>query len=337
MHGVERRSTPLFDDTGVVHSRASAAVEARGVIQRYRNTEVLGGVDLAVAPGEIHALLGPNGAGKTTLLRALMGLLVPTAGKVLLLGRPVSRRDVGQRMAVGLIPSGDRSLYLRISGLENLRFFARMYGMRGRAAMERCRELLEAVDLADAARRPVSTYSHGMQKRLVVARALLPDPRVLLVDEVTHDLDPANAARVRGLVRDAAARGVAVIWTTQRIEEVQGLAERVTVLTKGEVRFSGTIAAFAARARNRRYRLRLEPATSGPAPSRLDPHLLGAVGTLTAIDNEAEGEYLLELRDGFVVGDAMMALWGLAQRVLDCTPERPSAEAAFLDITRERP
>ncbi|HEV2786091.1 MAG TPA: ABC transporter ATP-binding protein, partial [Solirubrobacteraceae bacterium] len=197
--------------------------------------EVLRDVSLLVRPGEIHALLGPNGAGKTTLLRILCGLTDPTSGSVELATRP------------GFVPSGDRTFYLRISGLENLIFFARMHGMRRSAARTRAREVLDLVGLGDALRRPVGRYSHGMQKRLSFARALLADARVLLVDEATHDLDPEGAERIRELTRDLAARGAAVLWTTQRVDEIRGFAGAITFLHRGEVRFAGSVAELIAR------------------------------------------------------------------------------------------
>ena len=143
------------------------SVVVRDVVCRFGDKTALNGVDLAIAPGEIHALLGPNGAGKTTLIRALCGLVTPQQGTVFTSGR------------VGLVPSGDRSFYLRISALENLIFFARLHGLRLRQARVRAREVLDAVGLADVANRPVGRCSHGMQKRLAVARAVLVSPRGL--------------------------------------------------------------------------------------------------------------------------------------------------------------
>ena len=189
---------------------AAPVIEAHDLVRSFPGKLALDGVSLAVRPGEIEALLGPNGAGKTTLLRLLAGLMSPSAGSVRVLGQEVERRNREARGLVGLVPSGDRSFYLRISGLENLAFFGRLNGLRRRAAFERAAELLDHVGLADAAERPVGEYSHGMQKRLSVARALITDPAVLLVDEATHDLDPEGARRIRALdrgLRDPRRRG----------------------------------------------------------------------------------------------------------------------------------
>src|SRR3954462_1804870 len=217
-------------------------ISVRDVERRFGDVQALRGVSLAVAAGQIHALLGPNGAGKTTLLRILTGLVEPDAGSVSLLGGAVDKR------CLGFVPSGDRSFYLRLSGEENLLFFGRLQGLSKREARLRAREALADVGLADAARRRVLAYSHGMQKRLSVARALLTEPPVLLVDEATHDLDPEAAVQVRELIRDLAANGTAVLWTTQRIEEIRGFADRVTFLAGGRVHFAGPVAELLTRA-----------------------------------------------------------------------------------------
>jgi ABC-2 type transport system ATP-binding protein len=237
-----------------------AALRVRGLSRRFGEKVALSSVDLTIRAGEIHALLGPNGAGKTTLIRVLCGLVDPHEGEIALAG------------TLGLVPSGDRTFYLRISGVENLIFFGRLHGLRLRAARERAHGALAQVGLASAADLPVGRYSHGMQKRLSVARALLADPAVLLVDEATHDLDPDGARRVRTLVAELAQRGAAVLWTTQRIEEIRGFAQTVTFLREGKVRFAGTVAELIAEAprNNAPRRPGGEGAWSGHESSRAD-------------------------------------------------------------------
>ena len=181
-------------------------VEACAVSRRFGERVALDGVSLAVGEGRIEALLGPNGAGKTTLVRVLTGLVKPDAGEARVLGVDTWECPRELRARMGLVPSGDRSLYLRISGLENLIFFGRLQGMSKRQATARAYEVLELVGLADAVRLRSGFYSHGMQKRLSIARALLTEPSVLLIDEATHDLDPEAAARMRELVRGLADR-----------------------------------------------------------------------------------------------------------------------------------
>jgi ABC-2 type transport system ATP-binding protein len=187
-----------------------AVLDARGVSQRFGRKLALSDVSFAIRAGKIHGLLGPNGAGKTTLIRILAGLQHPTEGSVEIAGFRPSANERMFRQHIGFVASGDRTFYLRVSGLENLVFFARLYGMTRREAIHRAEDVLADVNLAGAARKPVGEYSHGMQKRLAVARALLTSPPVLLIDEATHDLDPDAARRVRELVAAAASQGAAV-------------------------------------------------------------------------------------------------------------------------------
>jgi ABC-type multidrug transport system ATPase subunit len=224
------------------------AIDVSGLVRRFGERTALDGVTLSVRPGEIHALLGPNGAGKTTLLRTLAGLVEPHAGQVRIMGIDIVTGSKRLRGIVGMVPSNDRSAYQRISGVENLAFFARLHGMRKRAAYARAREVLDDVGLADRGDDRVGTWSHGMQQRLSVARALLTQPPILLIDEATHDLDPAVAATVRDLIASYAERGTAVLWATQRLDELRGFAGEVTLMAAGTAAFNGTVEALAARA-----------------------------------------------------------------------------------------
>ena len=306
-------------------------VEVREVSRRFGAKLALNAVSLRVHAGTVHALLGPNGAGKTTLLRILTSLVTPSEGEVTLLGRRPGGRQLKSR--IGFIPSGDRSFYLRLSGRENLAFFARLHGLRRRDALERADLALESVRLGDAARLRVGSYSHGMQKRLSIARALLTSPEVLLVDEATHDLDPEGAHVVRELVSELAATGTAVLWTTQRIDEIRGFADQVTLLREGKVCFCGTVPELMAHAIPRRYLLRIQ--NGGPPGPELTARLQEALverGSIAAhggLDN-----YVLMLADDAVLGDAIAALTSADVDVLTCHQERSEIEEAFLRLTR---
>jgi ABC-2 type transport system ATP-binding protein len=293
-------------------------------------------VSLCVDRGEIHALLGPNGAGKTTLLRVLTGLLTPDSGSVRVLGYDATRSPRALRQHLGLVPSGDRSFYLRISGLENLVFFGRLHGMRRHAAVARARDVLDEVGLLEAAGQRVGFYSHGMQKRLAVGRALLTDPSVLFLDEATHDLDPEGAQQVRDLVRALAARGAAVVWATQRIEEIRGFADQATLLDGGTVRFAGTVSELVARAVPRRYVVRLRNGrVTGQDLRRAVEGTLRGQAAIERLHGDDSEYYVLSLAEGVVVGDAISSLVAADIRVLTCSEERSEIEEAFLSITGE--
>jgi ABC-2 type transport system ATP-binding protein len=295
------------------------SVLVQDVVCRFGDKTALDSVDLAIAPGEIRALLGPNGAGKTTLIRALSGLIKPQHGTVSTTG------------PVGLVPSGDRSFYLRISNLENLIFFARLHGMKLRQARARARETLAAVGLGDVANRPVGRCSHGMQKRLSVARALLVNPRVLLVDEATHDLDPEGARRIRTLVRRLADDGTAVLWTTQRIDEVSDFVDSVTLLLQGSVAFTGSPAELAARAPADRYLIQVRT-RDGAMPPLAALHL--AIGPCATIASTNDlGYFVVVPRDPQGIGQALARLVNGGFDVITCRQAQSEMEEAFLLLT----
>jgi ABC-type multidrug transport system ATPase subunit len=313
------------------------AAEARDVVRHFGATRALDGVSLQVREGEIHALLGPNGAGKTTLLRSFTGLVQPSEGTVRLRGIPSEELGYrGYRKLFGSVPSGDRSFYLRISGLENLVFFGRLYGLKKQRAFARAWECLRAVGLEEAARIRAGLYSHGMQKRLSVARGLLSDPVVLFVDEATHDLDPEGARRVQDLVTAAASRGTAVVWATQRLDEIRGFADQVTVLDRGVVRFLGTVPQLMAISEVRRYVLELDGGTStGRMLLSTANDVLSSMAAVSLVEESQGRNCLLELADGAVLGDAISTLTAAGIRVLACREDRSGIETAFLNLTKK--
>jgi ABC-2 type transport system ATP-binding protein len=201
----------------------------------------LDGVDLRVDQGEIVGLIGPNGAGKTTLIRIVAGLLSPDAGTVEISGRDPAADAMWCRHQVGLVLADERSLYWRLTALENLRFHGSMYGLRARVAADRGRRLLECVGLDHAADRRVWGYSSGMRARLAIARALVHDPDLLVLDEPTRSLDPLAAVEECDLLRRLADDGRAVLLSSHRLEELVRVADRVAVLLDGRIRFLGSV------------------------------------------------------------------------------------------------
>jgi ABC-type multidrug transport system ATPase subunit len=306
-----------------VQDNEPCAIKVSSLVRRFRDKTALAGVDLSVCPGQIHALLGPNGAGKTTLTRVVCGLVGPDAGMVETSG------------SVALVPSGDRTFYLRISGLENLIFFARLHGMRLRPARARAHEVLDEVGLVEAANLAVGRYSHGMQKRLSVARALLARPSALLVDEATHDLDPEGARRIRALVATLAERGTAVLWTTQRVEEIRDFAHAVTFLHRGTVRFTGSVSDLIGRAPDRRYVVQIRNGHPNHAPDAA--MLQRSLGTMARISQTTgeDGHFVLAPEPRVVLGSAIAALAEYGFEVISCRQERAEIEEAFLALTEE--
>ncbi|HLA82570.1 MAG TPA: ABC transporter ATP-binding protein [Thermoleophilia bacterium] len=321
-----------------VHTAVDPAVEVRGLSRHFGTRTALRDVSISVSRGEIHSLLGPNGAGKTTLLRILAGLTRPSAGTAHVLGLDILHQTAVVRGLVGVIPPGDRTFYQRLSGLENLIFFGRLYGLGFRDAMRRARETLEAVGLTGQEHLMIGKYSQGMQKRLAIARALLTDPAVFLIDEATHNLDPEGARLVRELIRNAADRGAGVVWATQRVEEIRGFADTVTLLHRGEVRFTGTTAQLVSLASPTSFLLRIR--NGGMAPELMTAQLRAALGGLGVIapDAGADGEhYVMTVANGSTLGAAIGAISRADLQVLSCHETRPEIEQAFVELTEESP
>jgi ABC-2 type transport system ATP-binding protein len=316
--------------------RGRLPVEVEGVRHSFGARIALADVSLTSDVGEIQALIGPNGAGKTTLLRVLAGLLRPQEGHALVAGIDAIADPKSVHRKIGLMPTGERTLYYRISGFENLVFFARLHGLKRRDACRRAAELLAEVGLDDAANVHVGGYSNGMKKRLSFARALLVDPPVLLIDEATHDLDVHGAATVRRLATDSAERGRTVIWATQRLDELRHFADRVTLLVEGRVRFQGRIDEFVAEA-PRRYVL--EVRNGSKSRGALLPSLQRALQPVRTADVAGpfdEDRYVLSLGDGFPLGDAIARLAAAELVVTSCREERPPIEEAFIQMTTRR-
>ncbi len=315
------------------------AIDVRAVARRFGDKQALGGVSLQLRRGTVHALLGPNGAGKTTLLRILAGLVDPDGGTVIVQGDPsMERTSRAYRTTIRMTPSGDRSFYLRISGIENLVFFGRLYGLGAKQAKVRARECFAAVGLEEAGNLRVGRYSHGMQKRLSVARALLVPSPILLIDEATHDLDPQGAHRIRGLVVDAVDAGSAVLWATQRLDEIRGFAHHVTLLNRGEVRFDGTVPAFMATSPLHRYLVQLrdlaEPAAdAAEGLLRRAQESLEGLGRIVPTPDVEAGHLLMMLDEDVTLGRALRALMAREIDVLACREERSEIEEAFLNLT----
>ena len=214
-------------------------LEARGLRKRYGDTFALDGFDLDVSPGSVHALLGPNGAGKSTAVHTLATLTRIDEGEARVAGFDVRTQHAQVRSAIGLVGQS-AALDEILHGRENLVMFARLHGLDPAAAQARAAELLEAMDVADAADRKVSTYSGGMRRRLDIAAALITRPAVLFLDEPTTGLDPRGRADVWDAVRRVVALGTTVLLTTQYLEEADRLADRITVMDAGRVVAEGT-------------------------------------------------------------------------------------------------
>ncbi len=216
-------------------------VAARGLLRRRRVVvEALRGVTLRVERGSVFGLLGPNGAGKTTTVKILATILLPDGGEARVMGHDVVREADEVREVIGVSLSVERGFWYIMTGLENLVYFGLLRGMGLSEARRRAREVLELVDLSHAADKPVEQYSLGMKARLALARALLHDPPVLILDEPTLGLDPSAARRIRSLLRRLSREeGKTIFVTTHNMHEAETICDRVAIINRGRIVVEG--------------------------------------------------------------------------------------------------
>jgi ABC-2 type transport system ATP-binding protein len=237
-----------------------AVIEALDLRRIYRTTtgvfrrraievEAVRGVSFHADEGELFGLLGPNGAGKTTTIKMLITLLVPTAGTARVLGYDVVHDAREVRRRIGYVFGGERGLYERLSALDNLRYFAELYGVPPREQRRRIGSLLELVGLTGREKERVEGYSRGMRQRLHIARGLLHDPRFL--DEPTIGVDPVGARELRSTIASLAKAGKTVLLTTHYMFEADALCDRIAVINQGEIVAAGTPSDLKARVAER--------------------------------------------------------------------------------------
>jgi ABC-2 type transport system ATP-binding protein len=212
-----------------------------GVLRRkWMNVEAVRGVSFGIEQGELFGLLGPNGAGKTTTIKMLITLLIPTKGNASVLGFDVVKDAREVRKRIGYVFGGERGVYERLSGYDNLRYFAELYGVEPGKIRPRIEYLLELVGLKGREQERAEGYSRGMKQRLHIARGLLHDPPVVFLDEPTIGLDPVGARELRSTIASLADAGKTILLTTHYMFEADALCDRIAVINRGEIVAQGT-------------------------------------------------------------------------------------------------
>jgi ABC-2 type transport system ATP-binding protein len=260
---------------------------------RRTDVQVLRGVSLEVRRGEFFGLLGPNGAGKTTLFKILATLVLPEAGAVTVSGVDVLADPAAVRAILTPVIADERSLAWRLSGLQNLSLYAALHGIPSREQLRTGERLLNAVGLEHAGNRMVGTYSSGMKQRLLIARALLSTPSVLLLDEPTRSLDPVSARDFRRFLREeiVGRQGCTVLLATHDAEEAFELCDRLAVLDRGAVVARGTVAELSRLAGEDRYRMLV---TVGQSPDAQQALQHRGLGVFAVVPSGEEGWVFLE-------------------------------------------
>ncbi len=223
------------------------AIVIESVCKRYGDKVAVNGLSLNVRAGELFAFLGPNGAGKTTTIKMMVGLLIPNEGVVRVCGYPMGTDGMQAKAQMAYVPD-QPFLYDKLTGREFLHFVAEMYRMDRKRRDDTMRELVDRLDIASFMDQLCGTYSHGMKQRVVVAAALLHEPRVLVIDEPMVGLDPRTVRRVKDLFQEITRRGGTVFMSTHTLEVAEAMADRIGIIHQGNLIAVGTLDELRSRA-----------------------------------------------------------------------------------------
>jgi ABC-2 type transport system ATP-binding protein len=316
-------------DEAILCENLQRSFVQRSLMGGRRETIALRGLNLSVPKGSVFGLLGPNGAGKTTTVRILSTLLTPTGGRACVQGFDVMKQTSQVRRTIGFVLGGDRGLYGRLTGKENLEYFAALNHVEPRLASRRADELLQKVGLFERKDTLVEQYSRGMKQRLHIARGLLTDPEVVFMDEPTIGLDPQVAQEVRSIIPQLAAQGKTVLLTTHYMFEADVLCERLALIDHGEIVASGSPSEI----KQRVSQIRVIELQLHEAPPELVDKIKAMPGVVGA---NASPDGLLtrltvQVRPDANVRDRVLA--PIAEEQLESVLERePTLEEAYLSI-----
>jgi ABC-2 type transport system ATP-binding protein len=297
-----------------------------------KDVEAVRGVSFEVERGELFGLLGPNGAGKTTTIKMLITLLLPSSGTARVLGHDVVAEPREVRRRVGYVFGGDRGLYERLSGLDNLRYFCELYGVPAREQRARIGELLELVGLSGREGERVEGYSRGMRQRLHIARGLLHRPEALFLDEPSIGIDPVGARELRETVANLTTQGVTVLLTTHYMFEADELCDRIAVIAGGRIVAQGTPADLKERVADGHV---VEVEVYDAFEDRLDA--VRAIGGVNAVSVEegAHAQLLVVRTDAAATATpgVLAALTGLSLGRV--STREPTLEDAYVELVRD--
>ncbi|GAB4221969.1 MAG: ABC transporter ATP-binding protein [Acidobacteriota bacterium] len=302
-------------------------LSVRDLAKRFGEIRAVDGISFDVQDGEIFGLLGPNGAGKTTTISMISGVLAPDGGQVLVDGQDVWARPKQVKRLLGVVPQ-EIAVYEDLTARDNLAFWASLYGLRGaerRAAIDRA---LERVGLADRAADRVRTFSGGMKRRLNLSMGLIHEPKFLLLDEPTVGIDPQARLAILEIVREVAASGTTVLYTTHYMDEAEKLCDRVAIIDHGRILATGTLDELT-RLAGEGELLRLTGSFTADA-------LRERLGALDGVEPRrlADGFALLARRpDGPGLAQLLPRLLDAEAGVDDVAIQRPSLEAVFIALT----
>ncbi|MHB1064475.1 MAG: ABC transporter ATP-binding protein [Georgenia sp.] len=302
-------------------------LEVTDLHRRFGDLVAVDGVSFHIAQGETYGLLGPNGAGKTTTISMTAGLLPADSGTVTVAGLPMTTSQVEPKRHIGLVPQ-DLAIYPELTARENLTFFGRLQGMRGKELTHRVQEVLELIGLAERAKDATKEFSGGMKRRLNIGIGLLHQPSLLILDEPTVGVDPQSRNSILESVEALSGEGMAVLYTTHYMEEAERLCDRIAIVDSGRIQAEGT--------RDELIRL-----VGGVDHVRLTgsgdiPAVAAALGALPAVDHVDADRHtlMLTVRDApSAVAGIVTGATGAGMTLSDVEITRPDLESVFLHLT----
>lgn len=310
---------------------AEHLLEVKGLRKTFGERTAVDGVSFNVNAGEVFGLLGPNGAGKSTTMLMIAGLLKHDAGSIILNGQMLDPQNREARRSLGMVPQ-DLAIYPDLSAYENLFFFGRLYGLRGKLLQERIDRSLDRVGLTSRAKDTSGNYSGGMKRRLNFAIALLHEPRLLILDEPTVGVDPQSRSHLLDCIRELNREGMAAIYASHYMEEVQDICQRVAIIDHGKMLACDTLESLLGRMSSE-LRLRVEEPT---------PELTERLSGVADIERSPSGVVtIIVSRDQLASGDQLNHLLSQILRIVEeCGTQleavetlEPDLERLFLELT----
>ncbi|WP_277682100.1 ABC transporter ATP-binding protein [Saccharomonospora azurea] len=308
-------------------SGGARLLEVSGLAKSYGGRKAVAGIDFHIDEGETYGLLGPNGAGKSTTISMLAGLLAPDTGTVTVAGQRITAGSTKGKSAIGLVPQ-DLAIYPDLTPVENLRFFASLYGMSKKDATSRIDEVLEVVGLADRRKERAAKFSGGMKRRLNIGVGLLHGPRLLILDEPTVGVDPQSRNAILEAVETLSEQGLSVLYTTHYMEEAERLCDRVGIVDEGRMLAEGT--------QRELVRLvgeqdRLIVRVTGTVRDAVEK--IRVLPTVTGVDVEQDTVSVLVGDSSAQLPAVMAALSEDGVHVESVDVRRPDLESVFLHLT----
>jgi ABC-2 type transport system ATP-binding protein len=307
-------------------------LEVRELSKSFAGARVLNAVSFSLAKGQTLGLLGPNGAGKSTLVNLICGLLKPDHGQIYLEGIDLSQARSEPRMRIGLVPQ-DIALFDELSAEENLRMFGGLYGLSGERLRQRIQAVLQLVSLADRAKEKPVNFSGGMKRRLNIAAAMLHEPELLILDEPTVGVDPQSRNAIFDALEHLKANGLALIYTSHYMEEVERLADHLVIIDHGVVIANDAPSALYAK-------LPIQAALHVDLHVPLSPELMQGLSLLQGvmnIDSTAHGCSLtIQLSDQSLAFSCLSFLHQHGQQTLHFSTAKTKLEEVFLNLTGRR-